>query len=293
MPARDDEPDEALGKRRRRAAVGGEPGGVEVTFEVVDGEKRQAARPGEGASERQPDEERADEPRPRGRGDRADVVDRHPGARQGLCVDRRPVGELLARGELRHDAAIGPVHRELGGDHRGEHPPRAVDHRAGGVVTAGFDAEDERRPHAASLPAPAPRRRRARVEGGIPACDRLLLASRLPPADRRRPTPMRTRQASSLARSRSCARSRDRPQPSRPPSRPPRTAGLTASMRRSSPTELARGTARAGSHPALRRRHGGGVYPCSNVDLIEFLPALRHGRARRQDEQTSGAGRTR
>ena len=222
----------------------------------------------------------------RGR-DGADLGDRHPGARQRLCVDRRPVGELLARGELGYDAAIGPVHRELARDDRSEHPPQAVDHRTGGVVAAGFDAEDERRAHAASLPAPG-----IRGGGGTPrgACgpghsgpDAVLLASAFlpdpepPPATFERPT--------GICASRSPAGLlvlAATPVTLVAAGPPDCGCGLPrACRRRARPHQGPAGTSRSRARPAVRGRYSAGVYPCSNVDLLEFMsPLVRHRQRR-------------
>ena len=114
----------------------------DVALEVVDRRERQAARGGDRLRGRDADEQRADEPRPLRDADERDVVERRAGAAQRV-VDRG-VGELevVARGDLRHDAAVGVVDALRGDDVR-QHVAVAGDDRRARVVAARLDREDE------------------------------------------------------------------------------------------------------------------------------------------------------
>ena len=64
-------------------------------------------------------------PGPAGGGDqRRSRPGRDPGGLEGRRLHRRPVAQVLARGDLRHHAAVRAVRRELARHHRGEHPRR-------------------------------------------------------------------------------------------------------------------------------------------------------------------------
>jgi hypothetical protein len=115
----------------------------DVTLQVVDGRERQAARGGDRLRGRHADQQRADEPGALRHGDEPDVVERRAGATQRV-VDRR-VGELevVARGDLRHDAAVGVVDA-LRRDDVGAQLAVGGDDGRARVVAARLEREDER-----------------------------------------------------------------------------------------------------------------------------------------------------
>ena len=78
----------------------------DVAVEVVDGHERQPARGRERLGAGEPDEQRADEPRaPRDR-DALDVVEPRAGPGERVVDDRVDQLEVMARGDLGHDAAV-------------------------------------------------------------------------------------------------------------------------------------------------------------------------------------------
>ena len=118
-----------------------------MALEVVDGRERQAAGRGDRLRRRDADEQRADEARPLRDADERDVAERRAGPAQRV-VERR-VGELevMARRDLRHDAAVRVVDALRRDDVR-EHVAVAADDRRARVVAARLDGEDEARAHA-------------------------------------------------------------------------------------------------------------------------------------------------
>ena len=79
------------------------------------GGERQPPRGGQRLAGRDADEQRADQARALGDGDRLDVVQRRPGLGQRVVDHGVDELEVVARGDLRHDAAVAVVHA-LGGD---------------------------------------------------------------------------------------------------------------------------------------------------------------------------------
>src|SRR6201999_3387562 len=88
-----DEAEEGRLERLRLEEVGGD-----VALQVVDRDQRQAARGGGRLRGRDADQQRADQPRPGGRGDRVDVVQGHPRFAEGGLDHRRGQLQVVARG---------------------------------------------------------------------------------------------------------------------------------------------------------------------------------------------------
>ena len=114
----------------------------DVALEVVDGRQRQPARGGDRLRGRDADEQRADEARPLRDRDEVDVGERRAGAAQRVVDGGVGELEVVARGDLRHDAAVGVVDALRGDDVRA-HLAVARDDRRAGVVAAGLQREDE------------------------------------------------------------------------------------------------------------------------------------------------------
>ena len=113
-----------------------------MALQVVDGRERQLARGRERLGRREADEQRADQPGALRGGDQLDVVEPdRPRRSSARCDDRVDELEVVARGDLGHDAAEVLVHG-LRGDHVGADAPVAVDHRRARVVAAGLQRED-------------------------------------------------------------------------------------------------------------------------------------------------------
>jgi len=81
-----------------------------MAVQVVDRHQRQSPRPGKRLGSGDADEQRSDQPRPRGDGDRFDLVGQH------LLDHRRDQLEMPARGDLGHHPAEARVQLILGRD---------------------------------------------------------------------------------------------------------------------------------------------------------------------------------
>ena len=115
---------------------------VEMGLEVMDGDEGFAVRPGECLGRLDAHQEAADEAGAARDGDGLDVVPGSAGLFESR-VDHRQAGfEVLARGDLRDDAAEAGVEFGLARDEIDGGSAFAVDQRTGGLVAGGFDAED-------------------------------------------------------------------------------------------------------------------------------------------------------
>ena len=122
--------------------------GVDVAFEVVDGDQRLVEAEGEGFGVGDADEQCAGEAGAFGDGDGVEVGegDGWPAARwrgHGFADDGDDVAEVLAGGEFGDDAAVVGVERHLRGDDVGEGGGAGADDGGGGLVAGAFDAEDQ------------------------------------------------------------------------------------------------------------------------------------------------------
>jgi len=88
----------------------------DVAVEMVDGDERQAAPPGDSLRRGEPYEQRTDQARSLRDRDALDVRERDAGAIERLADDRRDELEVAPRGDLRDDPAEGRVQLRLGGD---------------------------------------------------------------------------------------------------------------------------------------------------------------------------------
>jgi hypothetical protein len=64
-----------------------------------------------------------------------------------LCQQRDQAADVVARGQFRHHAAIGFVHRHLGMHRMAEQAAPGIVERDAGFVAGGFDAEHYHRRH--------------------------------------------------------------------------------------------------------------------------------------------------
>ncbi len=140
----------AAGDYEREERAGGWEGGgvlhqhgVDVAFEVVDGDERLAQRPCEGLGVADADEQRAGETGAFGDGDGIQVfmpnIAPHAGFAEGGVDDGDDGAEVLAGGELGDDAAVGGVDGDLGGDDVRELARAALDDGGGGLVAGALD----------------------------------------------------------------------------------------------------------------------------------------------------------
>ena len=123
-----------------------------MRFQVVDGDEGKSARNGQGLGRHHPDHDTADQPGPAGRRNTVQRAQLNIGLVQCLANDAVEIIEMGARGDLRHDAAIGPVFVELAEHDVRQNGAVVGDNRGGGLVAAGFDTQDNHGRHIA-LPA--------------------------------------------------------------------------------------------------------------------------------------------
>jgi hypothetical protein len=144
VAAGDDEAEDGEARRWRLLPRWGfgQPGGVDVALQVVDRQKGDVAGVGDRLGGVGADQQR---PRQAGAGGHrhgVDVAQGAAGAVQRLVQDGDDRLDVLARGELRHDAAVAGVQLDLGGDDAGEQPAAVADDGGCGLVAGGLDAED-------------------------------------------------------------------------------------------------------------------------------------------------------
>ena len=125
-------------EERRLQRLGLEEVGGDVALQVVDRDQRQPPRRGNRLRGADPDQEGADQAGTGGDRHRLDLVERGARLAQGSLDHRRGQLEVVAGGDLRHDAPEPLMGGGLGGDHIGE-DARAVEHGRAGVIAGGLD----------------------------------------------------------------------------------------------------------------------------------------------------------
>ena len=108
MAARNDERD-----KWRLELWSGEEIREDMSFEMVDADERHAERERKAFRRRHADKQRADETGAVRHGDLIDVFELDARLVNGLVNDGQDVHDMLARGDLRHDAAEFLVHGDL------------------------------------------------------------------------------------------------------------------------------------------------------------------------------------
>ena len=119
-----------------------QPGRERMAFEMIDRDQRLAGSEREPLAGEERDHHSADQPRPRGRGYRIDIVDRQLGVIEHALNQRRQDLDVGARRDLRNDAAVRLVRLRLPDDGLRKNAPVAGDQRRGAVVARGFKTED-------------------------------------------------------------------------------------------------------------------------------------------------------
>ena len=147
MPARDDQADAGID-----LAVGiGELAGVEVAFEVVDGDQRDVERQGQRLGRGQADDQRPDQPRPGRDGDRAEVAERRRPARVRASSITGRICRTCAREAI---SGTTPPNRscrsiceattlERIARHARRRRPRPFQHRRAGLVAGRLDGQEQ------------------------------------------------------------------------------------------------------------------------------------------------------
>ena len=134
------------GEQRPGRGEGGgmlEQHGVDVTFEVVDGDEGLGKRGGESLGVADADEQSAGEAGAFRNGDGVELLHVCPGFAKCGIDDGDDGAEVLAGGELGDDAAVRGVDGDLGGNDIGELACAALDDSGGGFVAGALDSEDE------------------------------------------------------------------------------------------------------------------------------------------------------
>jgi hypothetical protein len=114
-----------------------------VALEVVQSDRGHSEGVGEPVRRARAHEQCAGKPGPFRIGDRANVGDGEPGTREDLASERQETTDMVPRGELWHDPAVLGVHGRLGMERVREEPAIGVVQRDAGLVTRGFDAQDD------------------------------------------------------------------------------------------------------------------------------------------------------
>lgn len=119
--------------------------GVDVTFDMIDGDQRQVMHEADAFRIRDADQQGANKARPLRDGDRGQVGEARAGSVHGLAHDGSDGAQMLARGQLRHDAAVSGVHVELGSDDVRKDAFAVLNDGGGRFVAGRFNGEDLQR----------------------------------------------------------------------------------------------------------------------------------------------------
>ncbi len=138
MPARDEQ--QQIGEFEARV---GEARGERMTLQMVDRDQRLARRHRQCLGGDQAHHHPADQPWPRGRGNRIDIVERQPRVLERRLDQRGQHLHMRARRDLGHHAAIGLVRLFLPRQPVRQHGPVRPDQRCRAFVAARFDAQDD------------------------------------------------------------------------------------------------------------------------------------------------------
>ena len=131
----------------------GEPHGQCMTFEMIDGEERLAAREGDALGRHDADHDAADQAGPAGRRDGVEIVEAQLRLGQGRLDQPVDAFEMGAGSDLRHHAAEAAMLGELAVDDVGQDGAdrgvacrspsgRGFHHRHRRLVAARFDTQD-------------------------------------------------------------------------------------------------------------------------------------------------------
>ena len=123
----------------------------QVAFEVVDPDRRHVERSGQRMGERGAYEQRAGEAGALGVGDGGQIRGASPAPGEQLPRQGHHATHMIPRRQLRHDASIHFVHRDLRMHDMAEQPPGRTGARArgrfvesdAGFVARGLDSEDQ------------------------------------------------------------------------------------------------------------------------------------------------------
>jgi len=114
----------------------------QMSFEVMHADRRHAPRVGEAARQRGAGKQRADEAGACGVGDPVELPGRGGGTLERQPHQGQQAPDVIARGELRHDAPVGAVQLHLAEELVREQPRARIQHRGGALVAGRLDGEN-------------------------------------------------------------------------------------------------------------------------------------------------------
>ena len=125
------------------SGVGFQEDGVNVSFEMIDGDERLPKCEGENFAVREADEESAGEAGTLRDGDSVEIGEGDVGLVECFANDGNDFAEMFAGGKLGNDAAEFAVNVNLRGDDAREDAASTGDDGGGRFVAGGFDAQDQ------------------------------------------------------------------------------------------------------------------------------------------------------
>ena len=144
--------------------------GMNVSFEVIDGDQGLVEGEGQRLGVSDSDQQRAGQPRSLGHSQRVDGLVGLPGISQRFADHRHNRFQMLPRSQLRHDAAIRLVGRDLREDDIRDDFLSRIDHGSRSLVAGAFDAENVGASHSFQF-----KSRTRAMEDGRPARQPALL----------------------------------------------------------------------------------------------------------------------
>jgi hypothetical protein len=115
----------------------------QMALQVVHPDDRDPPGVAERSRDAGTDQQRPDQPRPRGIGNPANGLRRDPRIADGRLDHRQQALDVVPRSEFRHHPAMPPVQLDLAEDPVGDEAFLAVVERNRGLVAGGFDAQNQ------------------------------------------------------------------------------------------------------------------------------------------------------
>ena len=136
-----------------------EQDGMDVSFEVIDGDQRFIERESQRLGVSDSDQQGAGQPRPLGHGQGVNGLISLSGVSQCFANHRHNRLQMLARSQLRHHAAIGLVGGDLRKHHVRDDFFSRIHDRCSRLIAGAFNAENVGASHVSSLKEPCGNRR--------------------------------------------------------------------------------------------------------------------------------------
>ncbi len=118
---------------------------MDVPLDVIHGDQRDPTRERQRLGVGNADQQRSDQSRSFGNGDRGEIFEACRGFLEREAHRRHDGAQVLTRGKLRNHAAEAGMRRHLRGDHGGENARAVFDHGCRGLIARGFDAQNTHR----------------------------------------------------------------------------------------------------------------------------------------------------